>query len=287
MCVLPLLTAAFNFSHYTNKFSAYNYVSNPAGPADSNWWFSFDMMSGGTKVHYISLDSEIYYWSYYEPHATEERKQYFQQMIANQWNWLVADLTEAYDSGKYGWIIAYSHRPLYCSNVDDVPDCTSDAELLRLGPGGLYGFETAFAMRPLDMYFAAHEHSYERTYPTRNGSIDTASIVSANEYLNPRYPTHIITGSGGCREYFDWYDQVFYGPWSVVRSATYGYGHLTIHNATHLHWEQLLDEGRGGTDPLWIIKDANIAVKTQQEESADETAMEGSLLESSLLVADM
>jgi hypothetical protein len=44
------------------------------------------------------------------------------------------------------------------------------------------------------------------------------------------------------------------GPWSVVRSSTYGYGHLTVYNSTHLYWEQLLDEGRGGKDPLWIIK---------------------------------
>ena len=66
-------------------------------------------------------------------------------------------------------------------------------------------------------------------------------------------------------------------PWSVVRSATYGYGHLVVHNRTHLQWDQLLDEGRGGTDQLWIIKDHQVqrpdevaAGKSQQDGDSDE-----------------
>ena len=55
-------------------------------------------------------------------------------------------------------------------------------------------------------------------------------------------------------QYFDNFDEVFFGPWSAYRSATYGYGRMTIHNATHLHWAQLIDEGHAGTDELWIQK---------------------------------
>ena len=58
--------AAFNFSHYTNKFSAWNYVNDPKGPSDSNWWYSWDMESGGVLTHYIALDSEIYYCAFFE-----------------------------------------------------------------------------------------------------------------------------------------------------------------------------------------------------------------------------
>jgi hypothetical protein len=57
-----------------------------------------------------------------------------------------------------------------------------------------------------------------------------------------------------CLQYFDNFDEVFFGPWSAYRSATYGYGRMTIHNATHLHWAQLIDEGHAGTDELWIQK---------------------------------
>lgn len=56
--------AAFNFSHYTNKFSSWNYVADPSGPTDSNWWYSWDLESGGVLTHYIALDSEIYYCAF-------------------------------------------------------------------------------------------------------------------------------------------------------------------------------------------------------------------------------
>ncbi len=36
-----------------------------------------------------------------------------------------------------------------------------------------------------------------------------------------------------------------------------GYGRLTIHNHTHLLWEQLLEEGTAGKDSIWIEKDIN------------------------------
>lgn len=256
---------AFNFSHYKNKFSLYNYITDPSGTTDDHtWWYSWDYMSGGAKVHVLALDSELYYWDYL--HSTEVGGN-FPAMIQAQWQWIVDDLTAAYDSGEYAWIFAYSHRPMYCSNTDDVPDCTTDAETLRRGilnANGTYqwGFEDALSVRPIDLYLSAHEHSYERTLPVRNGVIDQQADL--NRYVDPKYPTHIIAGAGGCREYFNYFDEVFYGPWSVVRSATYGYGHLTVHNATHLHWDQLLDEGRGGRDELWIVK--------TQDDDSDEDA---------------
>lgn len=85
-------------------------------------------------------------------------------MVQQQYNWIVSDLIAAYDSGRYDWIIAYAHRPMYCSNIDDIPDCSSDAEVMRMGPkgDGQWGIETALSVRPVDMFFAAHEHSYVR-----------------------------------------------------------------------------------------------------------------------------
>jgi hypothetical protein len=156
---------AYNFSHFQNKFSHYNYANDPSGPFDSNWYYSWDFMSGGSRVHVIAIDSELYFWDYAS--VTEEQKHSFLQGMEAQWNWIRADLIAAYDSGKYDWIFAYSHRPLYCSNVDDVPDCTNDAHTLRdgipgpQGPNGtlLWGIEEALSVRPIDIYFSAHEHS--------------------------------------------------------------------------------------------------------------------------------
>jgi len=262
---------AFNFSHLANKFSNWNYVSDPLGRPDQNWWYSFDLASGGVLTHYISLDTELYYWDYLRGESTapgqEELKGNYPAMIAAQWHWLVDDLTRAYDSGKYAWIVAYGHRPLYCSNVDSLTDCMSDTELLRKGPGGMYGFEAAFSVRPLDIYFAAHEHSYERTYPVSNGgTVDWKSVATNNLYVSPAAPVHIVAGSAGCREYFDTFDEVFYGAFSAFRSETYGYGRMTVHNATHLHWEQLIDEGNAPSDHLWVQKKPRQHLVAEQPE---------------------
>jgi hypothetical protein len=81
---------------------------------------------------------------------------------------------------------------------------------------------------------------------------------SNHTYINPKYPTHIVTGSAGCQEELEWFDPVNFAAWSVVRSPTYGYGHLIVHNQTHAYWDQLIDEGRQGRDTLWIIKDKNV-----------------------------
>lgn len=147
--------------------------------------------------------------------------------------------------------------------MDDIPDCTDDAATIRKGKIDdaddvyPYGLEAALTPLPgnrgVDLYLTAHEHSYERTFPVFNGTIDHDSIMNNNVYVNPRYPTHVVSGSGGCREFLDYYDEVFYGPWSAFRSSTYGYGYLQVQNKTHLHWTQLLDEGHGGTDELWYV----------------------------------
>jgi hypothetical protein len=63
-----------------------------------------------------------------------------------------------------------------------------------------------------------------------------------------------------------------FGPWSAFRSSSYGYGHLEVHNRTHLHWRQLLDEGRGGNDHLWIIREGseNGGEEEKEEEESDD-----------------
>jgi hypothetical protein len=121
-----------------------------------------------------------------------------------------------------GWIFALGHRPLYCSNVDTITDCTVDATKLREGINGQWGWEEAFATRPLDAYFGAHEHSYERTYPVFKGVTDTASLQDGGTvYENPKNPCYITTGSGGNRELLEWFDQVFYGQRTLGSAAEY------------------------------------------------------------------
>lgn len=220
-------------------------------------------MSGDALVHFVSINTELYY-TYVDEFAPPD---YANQRKA-QYQWLKKDLQKARAAGA-SWIFVYGHRPLYCSDVDSLGDCTSDATLLREGwPGENNGMDAILAEFNVDIYFTAHEHSYERTFPVSFGQIDLAQ--QNHTYVNPKYPVHIITGSAGCSEELEWFDPVNFAAWSNVRSPTYGFGHLKIFNSTHLFWDQLIDEGRQGKDHLWIIKDSNIKRFDQVETIASE-----------------
>jgi len=219
---------------------------------NNNWWYSWDYVSGGARVHFASINTEVYYVYVDEfppPDLTP-------QMIA-QYKWLDQDLEQARENGA-DWIVVYGHRPMYCSNVDGT-DCTYDAEVLRRGVNGTtqWGLEEILGRHKVDIYLCGHEHSYERTFPVYQGVWEKQLN---HTFINPESPTHIISGSAGCQEDYDYFDDVFYGPWSVLRSASYGYGHLRVYNSSHLYWDQLLSEGQAGLDYLWIIKDAALRV---------------------------
>jgi len=221
-----------NFSHYTNRFS----LISETTPSGNNWYYSFDI----STVHFVALSTEIYY----------DIENY--SLLKQQYDWLSNDLSSV-DRNKTPWVVVFGHRPLYCSNVDDLPDCTTDAQLLRQGIPSLgFSMDDLLMKYNVDVYFTAHEHSYERSYPVYNESFDPQQN---HTYFNAKYPTHILTGSAGCDEQLDYYSNVTYGPWSVVRSSSYGIGTLVIHNSTHLYWKQYLNEGLDGIDYLWLTKD--------------------------------
>jgi len=235
----------YNFSHWNNRFVTYNQIGVNSKSGSNNWYFSWEIISGGALIHYTSISSEVYFRNYDEPMPVQQQK--------DQYAWVQKDLEDARNRGV-DWIIVYGHRPMYCSNVGG-DDCSKDATDLREGINKTYGMEDLLKKYNVDLYFCGHEHSYERTFPVYKGEPD---IQSNNTYINPKYPVHIITGSAGNEEDLGDFDDVLYGRWSAVRSSTYGYGHLIIYNNTHLYWEQLLDEGKGGKDILWIVKDSDI-----------------------------
>jgi len=234
----------FNATHYVNRFHGHVDMG-VASKSGNNWWFSWDYVSGNASVHVVAINTEMYY-----VYVDENPPPDYAQQRADQYAWLNADLAMARKTSD--WVIVYGHRPMYCSDVDSFGDCTSDATVLREGLNGEYGMDDMIAQHHVDIYFTAHEHSYERIFPVWRGMLDQQLN---HTHHNPLYPIHIVTGSAGCQEYLEWFDDVNYPAWSCVRSPTYGYGHLQIHNSTHLYWEQLLDEGRQGLDTLWISRD--------------------------------
>ena len=45
------------------------------------------------------------------------------------------------------------------------------------------------------MILEAHEHSYERLWPVYN------EHVTADNYVDPKAPVHLISGTAGCNEF--------------------------------------------------------------------------------------
>ena len=53
--------------------------------------------------------------------------------VQTQKDWIMADLAAAnLKRDRVPWVIAFGHRPLYCSN-DDGDDCTLEESQVRLG----------------------------------------------------------------------------------------------------------------------------------------------------------
>ncbi|VDK72067.1 unnamed protein product [Dibothriocephalus latus] len=199
-------------------------------------------------VHFISFSAEFYYFLHY---GTEQ--------IVRQFTWLEKDLREANkpeNRAKHPWIIAFSHRPMYCSNSDDTEHCPNPENRIRVGfpiVNGLYrdyvlGLEKLFFEQGVDVIFAAHEHSYERCYPVFNLKVCNAS--AQDPYDNPTAPVHIVSGSAGCKEGEDPFVPNPQ-PWSAFQSDDYGYTSVVVHNVTHLELEQFSVEG---PEPVIIDK---------------------------------
>eukprot|EP01116_Phalansterium_solitarium_P021458 TRINITY_DN6676_c0_g1_i1.p1 TRINITY_DN6676_c0_g1~~TRINITY_DN6676_c0_g1_i1.p1 ORF type:complete len:551 (-),score=77.47 TRINITY_DN6676_c0_g1_i1:162-1814(-) len=218
-----------SFHHYRNRFAM------PRSDENDGWdmWHSWDLQN----VHFIAYSSEIFFAR--------------TQDIQRQYEWLKQDLDRANlpeNRQKHPWIIAYGHRPFYCSNIDG-DDCTTPKSVVRAG------LESLFHYAGVDIIIEGHEHSYERLWPVFN------ETVFQTNYINPKGAVHLVTGAAGCNENDGNCINPMAGPkgpWSAFRSwtkGTYGYARMTVANATHLYWEEVLEETNAVEDAVWIIQE--------------------------------
>uniref|UniRef100_A0A6M2DZ18 Purple acid phosphatase n=1 Tax=Xenopsylla cheopis TaxID=163159 RepID=A0A6M2DZ18_XENCH len=224
----------YNFSHYRARFSM---------PSDSeSLVYSFNM----GPIHFIGFSTEVYYFLNYGV-----------KQLVYQYKWLQNDLEKANrpeNRRDQPWIIAFGHRPMYCSN-DNADDCHRHDTYVRVGlpVTHFFGLEKLFYENGVDVYIGAHQHSYERLWPiydyeVRNGSYEAP-------YTNPTGPVHIITGSAGCEELHSNFTYEL-PKWSAFRSEDYGYTKLKAYNGSHLHFEQISVDKLGQViDDFWLIKD--------------------------------
>lgn len=221
---------AYNFSHYRYRFSMPN--------SNENLFYSFTI----GPVKFIGISTEVYYFLNYG----------VKQMIF-QFEWLEKELQEANKAesrAKYPWVVLFGHRPMYCSNNDD-DDCTKFWSFTRTGLFGMFAIEPLMYKYGVDIAIWAHEHSYERLWPVYNFTVYNGS--QAEPYVNPKAPVHIVTGSAGCRERVDFFNNN--NSWSAFRSSDYGYTVMDIINSTHLRFQQISDDKHGAViDDFYIVK---------------------------------
>jgi len=252
---------------YANYRSRFTMPENGDGPKWRNMYYSYNL----GPAHIIVLNSEFYYYKYLDDQWTEN--------VITQYIWLVKDLEEAtkpHNRELRPWIIVMAHKPLYCSNKDDSVEatmgekeehkynCTQQWTRMRRGiqidnfSYEKYGWEDLFYKYNVDLYFAGHEHSYERMWPTYNMQVLNGT-TSANPYHNARATVHIVEGSAGCCYGTPSPFTKFHPDYSAKRSEEFGYGHLDILNKTHMSWEQVsvLGEGKPGpvVDKILMVKD--------------------------------
>ncbi|KAL8559759.1 hypothetical protein ACOMHN_002292 [Nucella lapillus] len=229
---LPYMTCPGNheidsdtFIHYRHRFSM---PGSPWPMAVDHLWYSFNV----GPAHFISYSSEVFFTN-------------GGAYVQKQFDWLVADLRQATKERTVRpWIIAFGHRPMYCS-ANDGDDCTKNISLVRSGLEELfYGFG-------VDLILQAHEHNYERLYPMYR------EVVMATSYLDPPAPVQIISGAAGSKHGLDSFQKPPKPHWSAVRveeTALNSYGRLHVVNGSHVYWEQRSIHNDSVLDSLWIVQ---------------------------------
>lgn len=194
------------------------------GPALGHW-YSLD----AGLIHFVFLSSEVYHMA---PFVTVSG---LAVNAAAQKSWLEADLA-AVDRSVTPWLVAVYHRPFYCSNSDS-DECSSVPLQWPTNPLRI-DIEPLFVRYGVDLCVEAHEHSVEMIYPINNGT------VTQRDFVDPRAPVHLITGTAGCNED----SGICWNPILAPSAFTadylwgplqYGYSRLTAVNETLLHLEQI------------------------------------------------
>eukprot|EP01038_Epipyxis_sp_PR26KG_P011236 gene11236-15077_t len=231
-----------NFTAYNDRFR----MPSPESKGTLNMHYSFNY----GNVHFITIDTETGF-----PGAPEETRYVLPcGGFAEQLNWLEQDLIKANSERSIRpWIFASGHRPFY--NGDSINT-------------GLQGaMEELFYKYGVDVYFAGHEHSYERDYPTYQG-------VPEKTYNDPSATTHLLIGGAGNDEMkniqldrfrdpspiADLYKKVFLpqdGSWTVVtdKDNHVGIGKITIVDDSKLEFQYIRTTTGEVFDSVTLVRD--------------------------------
>ena len=240
----PLLPVAGNheayadnsFAHYKARFAAARALGKNSGNAgaDANRWYSFD----DGLVHWICLDTEIY------SYGTAAQ-------IAAQKAWLAADIA-AIDRSRTPWVLAQAHKGYW-----EAPK-TDWASL---------GFDQSFASANIDAVFVGHTHNYQRSLAFAHEKVADKRCYAAGPpavYSSCAGTIGILAGSPGMSQGLG--TRLLPDDIAALDLQAWGYGKLTVANATHLRWQWFEVATKEGAvpwglsavnDEAWIVRGAS------------------------------
>jgi len=170
-----------------------------------------------------------------------------------QYKWFLSEL-KAVNRTVTPWVIVNFHFPMYTSYEGSY----AGVECFR------QSYEPLFYQYGVDIVFNGHVHSYERTNPVYNYSLNNCGTVHMtvgdggnNEGITEYYVDEKISDLSYCapgkattRVFPEWQPQACFAypapggaycytsqpDWSAYRSPSWGFGVLTILNETTAHW---------------------------------------------------
>ncbi|EGC31257.1 hypothetical protein DICPUDRAFT_40191 [Dictyostelium purpureum] len=175
-------------------------------------WYSFDY----NGVRFVSFSSE-HDWS----------------VDSSQYKWIEKQLKSYRESNPDGWLVVYSHRPVYCSAKWKW--CSSDnKKVYSLKKPFVKAIEKLLYKYNVNLYIGGHSHSVEYTYPVYKNQV-------MGDYDDPKATVHITVGTGGnVNRLLKWYDLPSWA--NDFRSSDNGFGVLNFVNETHLNWQFISNE---------------------------------------------
>jgi acid phosphatase type 7 len=130
-----------------------------------------------------------------------------------QYRWLKNYLETRINRDRTPWVLVMMHTPWYSTNVIH----WREGELMRRV------MESLLYSHGVDIVLSGHVHSYERTYPVYDNTLNSCG------------PTYLIVGDGGNYEgeASPWRADSNITSWSAFREASFGVGGLDVVNSTH------------------------------------------------------
>lgn len=229
-----------NFTHYLNRFRSLESMGKKSG-SDTMLWYSWN----APNVHFVGFDTEVY--SYFNDPV----------QVARQLKWLEEDLIKANTATnrkKYPWIITLGHK---CDWQDEVK---------------FDDFRALFHKYGVDLHICGHAHNYQRLFPGLKRTVQT--FPTPQYFTNPKYWSQIVVGSPGCQEKIS-HGLAPYKNGMANYAFAYGYGLLTVHNATTLEWRwKKTSEPESSFNGETLFDQAMFALQTEEMKAKSAAADE-------------